>query len=278
MSESNLQLSGSLKLKSLAVRTGLGSLAMRFRRLLGIRQRLKHPELWELYLEEQRFDPVLKALLETDSCAADVGAHIGSFLDALMKLAPRGHHSAFEASPVKVKWLRSRFPEVNVFPFAVSNAAGKATFYEDVENSGYSSLISSGSPRKSVKQYEVETRTLDDLLSNQSRLDLIKLDIEGAELDAMKGAAGLIARFSPALIFECGTEYDRSRLGLFEFVTDVLGYEIFSFTDFLYNKGSLTFDEFRKFGLYPFRGFNFVALPRGRIASLKVGVPGFDRN
>ena len=259
-----MQLPGSLKLKSLAVRTGVGALAMRFRRLLGFRQRWEHPELWELYLEETRLDLVLKSLLKTDSCAADVGGHVGSFLEAVLRLAPQGTHYVFEAAPTKAGWLRSRFPEVKVFSVAISSATGTATFYEDVQNPGFSSLISNPSSYKSIHQYEVETRTLDDLLANSPRLDLIKLDIEGAELDALRGATGLIARFSPALIFECGTEYQRSRLDLFEFITNALGYEIYSFTDFLYEKGPLTFDEFRKFGLYPFRGFNFVALPRGR--------------
>jgi len=268
-----LQLSGSLKLKSLAVRTGVGTMAMRFRRLLGLRQRLKHPELWELHLEETRFDLILKSVLKTDSCAADVGAHIGSFLEAVLRLAPQGTHYAFEASPSKAEWLRRRFPEAKVFPVAISSAVGTATFYEDVQNPGFSSLISDPSSGKSVNSYQVETRTLDDLLSDATRLDLLKLDIEGAELDALRGAAALIARFSPALIFECGTEYQRSRLGLFEFITEALGYEIYGFTDFLYEKGPLTFDEFRKFGLYPFRGFNFVALPRGRPAARAPGAP-----
>jgi len=259
-----LQLPGSLKLKSLAVRTGVGAAAMRFRRLLGFRQRLKHPELWELHLEQTRLDLVLKSLLKTDSCAADVGAHVGSFLEALFRYAPRGKHCAFEASPKKAEWLRRRFPEAKVFPVAISSVAGIATFYEDVQNPGFSSLISNSSSGKSINQYQVETRTLDDLLADAPRLDLLKLDIEGAELDALRGATGLIARCSPALIFECGTEYQQSRLGLFEFITGALGYEIYGFTDFLYEKGPLTFDEFRKFGLYPFRGFNFIALPRGR--------------
>ena len=174
---------------------------MRFRRLLRLRQRLKHPELWELYLEETRLDLVLKTLLKTNSCVADVGAHIGSFLEAALTLAPQGEHYAFEASPTKAKWLRIRFPEVRIFPFAISNAVGTATFYEDVQNPGFSSLISTPSSQKSINQYQVETRTLDDLLSDEPRLDLIKLDIEGAELDALRGATGLIVRFSPALIF-----------------------------------------------------------------------------
>lgn len=246
---------------------------MRVRRLLGLRQRLKHPELWELHLEESRLDLVLEALLKPNSRAADVGAHIGSFLEAVLKLAPQGKHYAVEASPTKAKWLRSRFPEVEIFSVAVSNATGTATFYEDVRHPGFSSLISNAASGDSVNAYQVETRTLDDLLADTQQLDLLKLDIEGAELDALRGATRLIARCSPAIIFECGTEYQRSRLDLFQFITGTLEYEIYGFTDFLYEKGPLSFDEFRKFGVYPFRGFNFVALPRGRAVSRAPGAP-----
>ena len=45
-------------------------------------------------------------------------------------------------------------------------------------------------------------------------------------------------------------------------ITQDLGYDIFSFTDFLFDKGEMTYDEFRKCGLYPFRALNFVAVPR----------------
>ena len=49
------------------------------------------------------------------------------------------------------------------------------------------------------------------------------------------------------------------------FLTEVLSYDLFTFGDFLYGKEALTFSEFRKCGLYPFRAFNFVALPRLKI-------------
>ena len=107
-------------------------------------------------LEETQFDLVLN----TDSCVADVGAHIGSFLEAVLRLAPQGTHYAFEASPRKAEWLRS--PEAKVFLVAISNAAGTATFYEDVQNPGFSSLVSDPSSGKSVNQYEVGL-ALDDL-------------------------------------------------------------------------------------------------------------------
>ncbi len=84
---------------------------------------------------------------------------------------------------------------------------------------------------------------------------------------ALHGAARVVGKFHPAIIFECGSEYDLvkqglSRRDLYNFITDDLKYNIFTFVDFLFDKGPMSFDEFEKCGLYPFRAFNFIASPR----------------
>jgi hypothetical protein len=112
----------------------------------------------------------------------------------------------------------------------------------------------------------VEVRTLDQLLLDEPKIDFIKLDIEGGELNALKGATETIGQHKPVVLFECGAtaslnEVNVSRRDLFEFITGKLGYQVFTYSDFLHNKGPLSFDEFRKCGIYPFKAFNFVAIP-----------------
>ncbi len=99
------------------------------------------------------------------------------------------------------------------------------------------------------------------------RLDLIKLDVEGAELAALHGAARVVDKFHPTIIFECGSEYGLveqrlSRRDLYNFIIVDLKYNIFTFVDFLFDKGPMSFGEFEKCGLYPFRAFNFIASSR----------------
>ncbi len=253
----------SLLVKSKIVGTSFEDVAKHWRWLVSTRQRAKHPELWELYLEEKRLPAVLKRLLKPTSCAVDVGAHIGSFLSLLVRYAPQGHHTAIEPSVTKSRWLKRRFPTVAVIPVAVSDKNGKAVFEEDHARPGYSRLQGE-TVRRNVSCYEVETRRMDDL--SIKRADLLKLDVEGAELLALRGATQLIHSWRPAILFECGSEYapnKTNRSELYHHITAVIGYDIYSFTDFLYReKGAMTFDEFRKCGIYPFRAFNFVALPR----------------
>jgi FkbM family methyltransferase len=258
-------------MKSLLVGTRLGDAAGRLRWLWGYGQRRRHPELWELYLEEHWLPVVLRRLLTPISCGVDVGSHIGSFLALLTKFAPEGRHAAFEPSPTKSRWLKRRFRDVEIFPCAVADKAGTAVFEENTALSGYSHLLAPGSLPKNgsdgASHYDVAVCRLDDVLLDRGRVDLIKIDVEGGELAALRGAETLIRKWQPAIIFECGSEYglerkNLSRRDLFDYLTSGLGYKIFCFADFAFDKGELTFDEFRKCGLYPFRAFNFVAVPR----------------
>lgn len=258
-----------LYVKSRIVGTPIGVFASAMRSALDVRRRWKYPELWEIHLSERQLEPVLRKLLRHDSNAIDIGCHIGSFLCEIVRLAPDGRHVAFEASPTKAGWLRARYAlSVEIVDKAVSDVHGLAVFEEDDRRPGYSRLSgAAGISNGGVRSYEVGTCRIDDVLAGKHRVDLIKLDIEGAELSALKGAEQVIKRHKPALIFECGSEYALEgspgyRRELYDFITQRLGYDILTFSDFLFVKGPLGFDEFRRCGLYPFRAFNFVGMPR----------------
>jgi hypothetical protein len=105
----------------------------------------------------------------------------------------------------------------------------------------------------------VDVRRLDNMLLQRPRLDLIKLDIEGAELSALRGAKEIISRWKPLVVFEFGPEdLGLDRRALFDLLTGS-GYAISTLADFVFEKGGMGFDEFRRCGLYPFRAFNFIA-------------------
>lgn len=253
-----------LFLKSLIVGSPLEKAAKNLRWVFGAKQRYAHPELWETYLEEQRLSQVLRKLLSENSCAIDVGCHIGSFLNLLMKYAPKGTHIAFEASPVRGERLKHRFPSATIYNYAVSDSDGLVTFFEDRKRPGYSGLhVSMDKATDNGTLHKVKSCRLDDVVLSEKRIDLLKLDIEGGELAALRGAVHAIQKYRPAILFECGPEVvmGDKRRALYEFVTRNLQYDIFTFVDFLFDKGPMGYDEFRKCGLYPFRAFNYIALP-----------------
>ena len=251
-------------IKAYLVGTAFEAAALRLRWLFGMSQRRRHPELWGIYLEEMHLPKVLRKLLKSDSSAVDVGAHIGSFTSQLLQIAPQGKHVAIEASPTKAAWLKSHFPQVDVHIVAASDTNGTATFQENLLRPGFSRLSSVANNDECVA-YSVEIRRLDDLLTSRS-IDLIKIDVEGHELSVLRGATEIIRKYRPAIIFECGAEYALrdegiSRRALYDYLTQDLAYSISTFGDFLFEKGPMEFDEFRRCGLYPFVAFNFVALP-----------------
>lgn len=245
----------SLFFKHKIVGTQFEAIARKLRWLVNIRHRQKFPELWELYLEDHRMQRALRELLKSDSCTVDVGCHIGSFLNEAISLAPAGKHYAFEPSETKARWLRKKFTGASVFQKAVGDDNGLASFRENLLHPGHSSL----SPTASYDiSYDVPICRLDDALAGH-RIDLIKIDVEGEELSVIHGARNILTEVRPAVIFECTNAHPR-RAELFQEFTS-LGYSIYTFTDFLFKRGPIDFNEFVRCGLYPFRAFNFLALP-----------------
>jgi FkbM family methyltransferase len=249
----------TLRLKSAIVGSAIEGLAQQLRCISQLPHRRKHPELWEIYLEEKRLPVVLGRLLKPASNAVDIGCHIGSFLTLLNIFAPDGRHIAIEPSKSKAKWLRRKFPITDFRNIAVGDKPGRATFEENLRHPGYSKLLGNGEKTANL-YYEVEVCRLDDILTNQ--VDLLKLDIEGGELSALKGAIGVLRKWHPTILFECGSEHlvgRPSRRDLYDLLIGQ-GYRIYTFGDFLFEKGPMEYDEFRRCGLYPFRAFNFIAL------------------
>lgn len=236
-------------------------MALKLKWASGIPQRIRHPELWGIYSEEMWFPQVLQRVLTKSSNVVDVGCHIGSFLSRALKYAPEGQHLAIEPSAVRSSLVRKRFPDVEVLSVAVGETNGTASFFEDIQRPGYSRMINDVSSNSTT--YVVDVRRLDDILLKRPKLDLIKLDIEGQELSALRGAAQTLSKWKPTIIFEFGPELQSEQLGLnrralFELLTGS-GYAISTLVDFLFEKGGMDFDEFRRCGLYPFRAFNFIA-------------------
>jgi FkbM family methyltransferase len=130
----------------------------------------------------------------------DVGAHKGETVSRYRALFPDSTIYCFEPFPENVKVLRSRFssdPSVHVYECAVSDVNGKKTFYVN-ENDATSSLLPRTKDGRryyskaadSLSTVEVDALTIDEILKQNSidRIDILKFDIQGGELMALKGA------------------------------------------------------------------------------------------
>lgn len=249
--------------KHLLVRTPLEGWARRLRHAAGLWRVLRHPGLRDVYFEEWHVERLLRALVKPDSNCVDVGAHIGSTLSSLVALAPRGRHLAFEPVARKAAWLRRRFPEVDVRAVALGETTGYVSFGENLSRPGYSGLGAAGGGDR-VRTVTVECDRLDNVVGPDRRVDFLKVDAEGAELLVLRGAAGMLKRDRPAVLFE-STPGGAEKLGttrghLFDFLTTELGYSVYLIKDHLRGGPPLDLAAFDRSHQYPFRAFNYLAV------------------
>ncbi len=132
------------------------------------------------------------------SVVYDVGANAGFFTLLASKLAgPGGAVYAFEPLPRNLEFIRAHIARngvrnVHVMPVAVSDRNGTARFTA-ADNPAMGGLSSEGG-------IEVETTTLDALRATLPAPSFIKMDIEGAEIAALTGAASVLRDDGPVIL------------------------------------------------------------------------------
>jgi FkbM family methyltransferase len=150
---------------------------------------------------------IMARVLRRDSTWVDVGTSTGDLLWHVLRHAPRGRHFAFEPIPETAAIVRARFPSsVEVRALALSDATGEVEFQHVVTNPGYSGLRRREYPRagEQVRTIRVPTARLDDVLPQALRVDAMKVDVEGAELQVFRGAVRTLSTHRPFVLFEHG--------------------------------------------------------------------------
>ncbi len=153
-------------------------------------------------------DPEEQALVarysRPGSVVYDVGANAGFYaVIAALKVGPKGHVYAFEPTPTLVERIRQNaqangFGHLEVIEAAVTDAEGRASF----GISGPLSVTNSLQSAEGGQAIEVEAVRLDTFAATHPGPDLLLLDIEGAELSALRGALETIRRCRPVIMVE----------------------------------------------------------------------------
>ena len=165
------------------------------------------PKFWEPNYWEPTVQVALRDYCRPGDVVFDVGANAGALSLAMSRhVGPRGIVCAFEASPRIIDKTNYNLVNAGCNNVFLYHRAIYHTSYEYVtlypgthlNDSIYDTYCAEGEPT-----YEVETITLDDFVDASGLMpSFIKMDIEGAEFDALQGSTSILKNGKPGLILE----------------------------------------------------------------------------
>lgn len=164
---------------------------------------------------------LFEGLIKPGMVVIDVGGHVGYYsLLAARQVGPAGKVYAFEPEPGNYELLlrnieSNHYSNILAIRKAVSDRVGSTTLFLTALDNGRHSSYHHGLPERG--QVPVETTTLDAFLdaAGWPKVDLVKVDVEGAEKDVLDGMdlllekspqLKLIVEFSPVMLQEAGAD------------------------------------------------------------------------
>ena len=161
----------------------------------------------------------------------DVGANQGLYTLAFSSIVgSSGTVMSIEPQKYAIDKINSfihlnKFKKPIIINAALSNKEGEAVL-DVTKGSGYASIVRDFGQKKTLK---VNTITLDKIINDYdlTKLNFIKMDIEGAELNALKGSEFSLKKFKPTICLEC----EPDRFGNINEYLSRLGYKPYIFNE-----------------------------------------------
>lgn len=210
---------------------------------------------------------VIRKHCTSNSNCIDIGCHKGEILDIFLKYASEGKHYAFEPIPQMYNILIDKYKNMNcvIKSIALSNHIGKSTFNYVKSNPAYSGLLKREYKNENeyIETITVTTDTLDNIIPPTESVSMIKIDVEGAELQVLEGAIETIKRTKPLIIFEHGlgaSDYYGANPEKIYILLSNCGMHISTMKNWLSNKNRFTLEEF-KYQYYNRINYYFIAFP-----------------
>ena len=197
------------------------------------------PAVGEPLLTSGEYEPhvatEIRGALQPGMTFVDVGANVGYFsLLAASIVGERGTVVAIEpiatnAALIGLSAERNGFDNVDIWPVAVADRTQTIILDEaSGTNAGIGGTLDD--PAKLFERPLARTVPLDKLLAGLDRLDVMKIDIEGAEMLALRGAKCTIERYRPLILTEFSPALLRVVSGVdgddYLALIDELGYDV----------------------------------------------------
>jgi FkbM family methyltransferase len=156
------------------------------------------------YRDQKTELSVIRQHVRPGDIVCDIGANKGSFVFWLARWCRSGTVVAFEPQPSFAKLLKTlchRSRNVEIVAAAVYSSSGTLNLYIPKGHLQSASLMM---PEVlDAMAVPVPTISLDEYFSTHRRISLLKIDVEGAEMEVFKGADRILREHSPLLVFEC---------------------------------------------------------------------------
>ncbi len=177
---------------------------------------------WEKFVSKVFLDLIRRIAPDEKSVVVDAGANFGHYsLSAASILGQSTDVFAFEPHPVTFGDLKrnvelNRFSNVHPVNVGLAASDGEMTLFADDKNPGGHSFLQWNREGIDGKAYSVPVTTLDGFLESRApgkKLCLLKIDVQGFELDVLQGAEKTIARDRPYVLCEVTPKVLEKRYG-----------------------------------------------------------------
>lgn len=162
-------------------------------------------------LEHHYADPAIEIasrICEPDSIILDIGANIGVTALGFSLIAPRGKVYGFEPVPRTYGYLtenirHNRRSNVTILNAGCGAQVATMTMHDDTYSAG-SFIVQENTFAKNVNAVKVEIIPVDKFVSDNkiNRIDFIKIDVEGFEMDVLDGMARTLEIYKPIVYME----------------------------------------------------------------------------
>ena len=187
--------------------------------------------------KKQQLEPCISKLVKNiakeldvrndQGCFFDVGANVGLYTWEVSKICPHRKILAFEPDPENIKLLQKTLTAANlqnleICKCALSNEVSKVLFFQDSLTSATGCIAGKDTPwvekylSSSANEIKVKTNTLDSVVSDDNNPSLIKIDVEGHEVEVLHGGKNTLIKIKPLLILESFPPKQRTILSILQ--------------------------------------------------------------
>ena len=187
---------------------------------------------------------LIKELVNKNSFSIDIGGNRGVYAFYLYKISKQ--LKVFEPNPECyniLKYWSKNISNIEIIKKALSNKIGVSNLLIPIDKNGIKhdasgKLLTNNNYISNSVKYKIETTTLDNC--KFPRIDFIKIDVEGHELNIIKGATKTLSESQPALLIEIEERHSKNSIKKMNEVLASLNYNGF----FYFKRKILNINDF----------------------------------